>query len=65
MPSFEDLDWRGLERVSQEQFAELERVDREAWKQELQSHDELFGKLGKRLPNALETQLGQLHQNLA
>ncbi len=65
MPRFEDLDWRGLEMLSPAQYAELERVDAAAWKQELASHDELFGKFGKRLPAALEARRGSMHEKLA
>ncbi len=64
MPRFEDLDWRGLEKLSPAQYAELERIDAAAWKEELASHDELFGKLGKRLPAALEARRGSLHEKL-
>jgi phosphoenolpyruvate carboxykinase (GTP) len=65
MPRFEDLSWTGLEHMSAGQFAELERVDKAAWKEELKSHDELFGKLGKYLPPALDTQRGRMHEKLA
>src|SRR5881296_1855874 len=34
MPRFEDLNWAGLEKLTPTKFAELERVDREAWKEE-------------------------------
>ena len=64
MPRFEDLDWRGLEKLSPAQYAELERIDTAAWKQELASHDELFGKFGRRLPAALEARRGSMHEKL-
>jgi phosphoenolpyruvate carboxykinase (GTP) len=65
MPRYEDLTWAGLEKLSPAQFAELERVDNGAWKEELSAHDELFGKFGKHLPEALETRRGRMHQKLA
>jgi phosphoenolpyruvate carboxykinase (GTP) len=66
MPRFEDLTWSGLEqRISKAQFAELERVDPVAWRDELASHDELFGKFGDRLPAALEARRGKMHEQLA
>ncbi len=65
MPRFEDLVWKGLERLSENQFAELERIDRDGWKQELASHDELFGKLGRHLPAALDNHRGEMHKSLA
>ncbi len=49
VPRFEDMDWRGLE-ISKTQFEQLISVDREAWQQEIASHDELFVKLYDRLP---------------
>jgi phosphoenolpyruvate carboxykinase (GTP) len=65
MPRFEDLNWQGLEKVSPAQYAELTSIDRSAWRDELKSHDELFEKLGKHLPKALDARRGQLHQKLA
>ncbi|MBI4673367.1 MAG: phosphoenolpyruvate carboxykinase (GTP) [Chloroflexi bacterium] len=52
MPRYEDVDWRGLD-FSRAQFQELMSVDREAWEQELLSHEALFVKLYDRLPKEL------------
>jgi len=49
MPRYEDLDWRGLD-FTRAQFTELMAVDREMWKQEVLSHEELFEKLYDKLP---------------
>jgi phosphoenolpyruvate carboxykinase (GTP) len=66
MPRFEDLTWAGLEKkMTPAQYAELAGVDAAAWKEELASHDELFGKLGEHLPDALETRRGRMHEKLA
>src|SRR5688500_10969898 len=65
MPRHQDLNWDGLEKVTAARFDELTRVEPEAWKEELRSHDELFGKLGARLPAALETRRGRMHERLA
>jgi phosphoenolpyruvate carboxykinase (GTP) len=49
MPRYEDIDLNGL-NLTKEQFNKLMEVDREAWKQEILSHEELFEKLYDRLP---------------
>ena len=65
MPRFEDLNWQGLEQVTPAQYAELSRIDLVAWQDELKSHDELFEKLGSRLPDALDARRGRMHERLA
>jgi phosphoenolpyruvate carboxykinase (GTP) len=64
MPRWEDLAWAGLEEFPREQFVELMRVDRAAWREELAAHDELFEKLGDHLPAALEQRRAALHAQL-
>lgn len=65
MPRFQDLNWAGIERrISPGAYDELARIDPQAWRAELASHDELFGKLGQRLPSALEAKRGEMHQAL-
>jgi phosphoenolpyruvate carboxykinase (GTP) len=53
MPRYEDIDWRGLEDFSPDQFNTLMTVDRDAWQQEILSQEELFIKLYDRLPKEL------------
>jgi phosphoenolpyruvate carboxykinase (GTP) len=65
VPRYEDLWWKGLERFSREKYAELARVDASAWREELGSHDQLFGKLGSRLPSELEARRADLQAKLA
>jgi len=65
IPRYEDLNWAGLERFERGRYEELARVEESAWGEELKSHDELFGKLAGRLPQALESRRGSLHQKLA
>jgi phosphoenolpyruvate carboxykinase (GTP) len=65
MPRFEDLNWSGLEKVSKPRYEELADVDRAAWRDELASHDDLFGKLGRHLPSSLEARRGEMHEKLS
>jgi phosphoenolpyruvate carboxykinase (GTP) len=53
VPRYEDIDWRGLESFTREKFQELMSVDREKWKKEILSHEELFIKLYDKLPKEL------------
>jgi phosphoenolpyruvate carboxykinase (GTP) len=52
MPRYRDLDWRGLEYSQEKYEHELMAVNRDEWEKELASHDQLFDKLGDRLPKA-------------
>ncbi len=49
MPRYEDMEMEDL-NFSQEDFQKIMTVDREAWKQELLDHEELFSKLYDKLP---------------
>lgn len=50
MPRYEDLDWRGLEHFTKEDFEKIMTVEREPGKQELLSHEELFERMYDKLP---------------
>lgn len=50
MPNHKDLNWDGLENFSKEDFAKLMEVDRELWKKEVLSHEELFSRMYDKLP---------------
>ena len=50
MPRYEDISLEGLENFTEERFAKLMSVNREAWKQELLSHEELFEKMYDKIP---------------
>jgi phosphoenolpyruvate carboxykinase (GTP) len=52
MPSYEDLDWRGLD-FSREKFDAVMNIDRDTWIKEIAMHDELFFKLYDRLPKEM------------
>jgi phosphoenolpyruvate carboxykinase (GTP) len=49
VPRYRDIDWTGLD-FTRPQFREIMEVDREAWKAELLSHEELFSRMYDRLP---------------
>jgi phosphoenolpyruvate carboxykinase (GTP) len=49
VPKYEALDWTGFD-FSREQFTDVMSIDREAWKSEIASHEELFMKLYDKLP---------------
>jgi phosphoenolpyruvate carboxykinase (GTP) len=49
-PRHRDMDWNGMEDFPKESFQDIMMVDREPWKQELLSHEELFSKLYDQLP---------------
>jgi len=53
MPRFEDLDWRGLEGFTRQQFDALMALDAGLWHTEIGEHDKLFEKLAVRLPEKL------------
>jgi phosphoenolpyruvate carboxykinase (GTP) len=52
MPSYEDLDWNGLD-FSKEQFEAVMSIDPQLWLKEIDLHGELFEKLNDRLPKEL------------
>ncbi len=53
IPRREDMNWSGLESFTPAEFEELQRIDSAEWRQELASQDELFIKLGDRMPKEL------------
>jgi phosphoenolpyruvate carboxykinase (GTP) len=56
MPRFEDIEWKGLNDMTPERFAELTAIDTGLWTDELKDHGELFSKLASRLPRELALQ---------
>ncbi len=63
MPRFEDIDWSGIE-ISKSEFDKLNRVDANAWKQELALHKEWFDRMGEKLPSQLVHNLGLFELSL-
>lgn len=53
MPRYEDMDWRGLEDFTREEFDEVMNLDRDLWLKEIAMHDDLFFKLYDRLPKEM------------
>ncbi|MEX7541142.1 phosphoenolpyruvate carboxykinase domain-containing protein, partial [Acinetobacter baumannii] len=51
VPTYEDLNWEGTE-FTKEQFDLITNQDKDQWVTEIESHTELFNKLGERLPKA-------------
>lgn len=53
MPRYEDMDWRGLEGFTREDFQKVMKLDRDMWIKEISTHDELFFGLYDRLPKEM------------
>ncbi len=49
MPHYEDIEWKGFD-FPKEEFEKLQAFDREAWREEVLGHEELFLDLHDRLP---------------
>ncbi|TVQ01361.1 MAG: phosphoenolpyruvate carboxykinase (GTP) [Balneolaceae bacterium] len=64
MPRYEDMDWTGMDNFKREDFLKLMSVDREAWKKEVLSHEELFSKLYDKLPKEFLFMRELLHSSL-
>ena len=51
-PRYDEIDWTGSD-FTREQFAELQHIDRAAWRTEVIGHEELFIDLHSRLPKEM------------
>ena len=64
VPDFEDLEWKGLESFSQEQFRAVTSIRHDEWESELEAHDDLFRSFEGCLPRELQLRRELLHLNL-
>jgi phosphoenolpyruvate carboxykinase (GTP) len=53
VPAYEDMNLEGLNGFGREQYRKLMIVDRQEWQNEIHLHEELFAKLGDKLPKEL------------
>jgi phosphoenolpyruvate carboxykinase (GTP) len=53
MPRYHDLNWKGLEDFTEQDFLECLSVDRAEWDAELLQIEELFMRLHTRLPSEM------------
>jgi phosphoenolpyruvate carboxykinase (GTP) len=63
-PNFSDLNWDGLS-FTEEQFDTITSIDKNAWKEELKLHTQLFEKLAYHLPQELVDTKAELEKRLA
>ena len=52
VPRYRDIDWTGMD-FPKEKFEALQKFDRDAWRAEILSHEELFLDLKTHLPKEL------------
>jgi len=63
-PNYADLNWEGVE-FSEQQFKQITSIDKDAWREELKLHTELFEKLAYHLPQELVATRDRLEKQLA
>ncbi|MGH6624772.1 MAG: phosphoenolpyruvate carboxykinase (GTP), partial [Burkholderiaceae bacterium] len=62
-PTYGDITWTGLD-FSAARYEQISSIDPAAWRAEIESHGELFARLGAHLPPELETVRSSLAQRL-
>ena len=62
-PRFGDIQWDGLP-FTPEEFETITSIDKDAWREELKLHAELFDKLAYHLPAELKENMAKLEQRL-
>jgi len=63
-PEHGDFNWRGMEDFGPARFEEVQKVDPAEWRKELDSQQELFAKLGDRMPKELLLERDRLEARL-
>jgi phosphoenolpyruvate carboxykinase (GTP) len=64
VPSYEELNWTGLEDFSKEQFYEIMAINRELARQEVVDQEDWFTKIGDHLPHEMELERDRLISRL-
>jgi len=64
MPSYGDIDWSGLS-FDKKLYEVATTIDRKQWTQELERHDALFAKVGKRGPTELQAERQRLESRFS
>lgn len=65
MPEYKDLNWNGLESMTEEKFNQLTSLDTEKWQNEVNSSSEFFKKFDGPMPGAFEGIQEELLQGFA
>jgi phosphoenolpyruvate carboxykinase (GTP) len=65
MPTFKDINWRGLENFNEEKFRELSHLDTDKWEKELKSSAEFFAQFEGPVPQCFEDIQYDIHRGLA
>ncbi|NML60633.1 phosphoenolpyruvate carboxykinase (GTP) [Massilia sp. RP-1-19] len=63
-PRYEDLNWNGID-FTREQFEQITSIDKDAWKEELKLHEELFHRLEQNVPQELVNAKAELEKRLS
>jgi len=64
-PTYNDIDWAGLESLSENDFNSIIKIDTDAWKQELNLQKEFLENLGTEVPRELIDECTQLEKRLS
>ncbi|NMC61640.1 MAG: phosphoenolpyruvate carboxykinase (GTP), partial [SAR324 cluster bacterium] len=65
IPTYDDIDWTGLENFSKNAFNNIVEIDRSAWKQELNFQKEFLENLGNKVPRELIDEYAKLEKGLS